>query len=120
MTNTVAGIAQSCFTSLMAATKTRRESKYEKAERLVAEGRYAMDPQSSPPEFWVGTCRGDHGNYAVFAFSDEFAAQPFVAHYLADVGIRGGRVGCTCRYGRQGSLCSHAIGAEELRTRGEK
>jgi hypothetical protein len=80
MTITVADVAQSCFTSLMAATKTRRESKYEKAERLVAEGRYAMDPQSSPPEFWVGTCRG----------------------------------------GRQGSLCSHAIGAEELRTRGEK
>jgi hypothetical protein len=85
-------------------------------------GRYQDPPREQVREGRApgGTCRGDHGNYAVFAFSDEFAAQPFVAHYLADVGIRGGRVGCTCRYGRQGSLCSHAIGAEELRTRGEK
>jgi hypothetical protein len=94
----------------MAATKTRRESKYEKAERLVAEGRYAMDPQSSPPEFWVGTCRGDHGNYAVFAVSEA---------YMERHGIAGGRIGCNCRYGRQGGLCSHAIGAEKLRKQGE-
>jgi hypothetical protein len=101
---------QSWFTYLMAATKIRRESTYQKAERLVSEDRYELDLRSSAPDFVVGTCRGDHGSYRVFAVSQEFMDRH---------GIVGGRVGCDCRYGRSRRLCSHAIGAEELRKQGE-
>lgn len=105
MTITLAHRVQAWFTLRMPATKSR-ESTYEKAERLVAQGRFQMMAPSAPPDFWVGSCRGDHGVYAVFAVSPEFMAQQ---------GLTGGRVGCTCRAGHRRVLCSHAQGAEELR-----
>lgn len=110
MTSALARSVQAWFTSRMPATKTRRESTYQKAERLVAKGRYTMDENSAPPAFWVGSCRGDHSTYAVFAISEEF---------MADNDLTGGRVGCTCPAGRRRVLCSHAQGAEELRKQGE-
>lgn len=110
MTSALAHRLQAWFTLCMPATKTRRESTYEKAERLVAEGRYTMQSPSAPPAFWVGSCRGDHGIYAVFAVSQDF---------MNANAITGGRVGCTCKAGRRRVLCSHAQGAEELRLRGE-
>lgn len=110
MTTTLAHRLQAWFTLRMPATKSRQETTYEKAERLVAQGRYAMQAPSVPPAFWVGTCRGDHGTYAVFAVSPIF---------MAEHRLEGGRVGCTCRAGRRRVLCSHAQGAEELRLQGE-
>lgn len=94
----------------MPATKTR-EDVYEKAARLVAQGRFQMMVPSNPPDFWVGTCLGDRGvTYACFAVSAEYAQAR---------GLTGGRVGCTCDAGRRLVLCKHALGAEELRLRGE-
>jgi hypothetical protein len=109
MTSALAHSMQAWFTSHMSATKTRRESTYEKAQRLVADGRYTMDSNSTPPDFWVGACRGDHGIYAVFAISPEF---------MEANNLTGGRAGCTCQSGFRRQLCSHAQGAEELRLQG--
>lgn len=90
----------------MPATKNRRETIEDKADRLVAEDRYEAIRTGADGAFWVGTCRGDHGRYPVFA----------IAQWFMDThGITGGRVGCNCRYGRPGGLCSHALGAEKLR-----
>ena len=114
MTNVIVTRMQSWFTSRMPATKTRksnRESIYDKAVRLIDDDRFQMQVPSAPPEFWVGTCLGDHGLYACFAVSQD---------YMDRHGLTGGRVGCTCEAGRRRRLCSHAIGAEELRTRGQQ
>lgn len=106
VTFTIATRAQSWFTSYMAATKTRRETIEDKADRMVAEGRYEALRVGAYGAFWVGDCRGDNGTYQVFA-----VAQWFMDRHS----VEGGRVGCNCRYGRPGRLCSHALGAEQLR-----
>lgn len=111
MTFTLARRVQSWFTQGMtssAPTKPRRETIEDKADRLVREGRFEMEPSSVVPSFWVGRVRGDHGTYAVFAISEQF---------MSDHGMDGGRVGCTCMAGRMGRLCSHALVAEEMRRR---
>jgi len=92
-------------------TKSKRESIYDKAERLVVEGRYEMVDTSRPPHFWVGWVRGDHGTYRAFAISEQM---------MADHAIAGGRVGCSCLAGATRKLCSHAVLAEEMRLRGGK
>lgn len=107
MTNTVAHRVQAWFTSRMPTTKSHRESTYEKAQRLIADDRFQVT-SAARGNFWVGTCQGDHGRYAVFAIAPE---------YMAEHGIEGGRIGCTCFANATDKLCSHAIGAEELRLR---
>jgi len=92
-------------------TKNRRESIYDKAERLVVQGRYEMIEHSRPPHFWVGWVRGDHGTYRSFAISQEMMDR----HNIED-----GRLGCECVAGATGHLCSHAVLAEEMRVRGGK
>ena len=112
MTITLAQVVQSWFTPLMAThapTKTNRETITQKAERMIAEGRYEVTRSAPNGAFWVGTCHGEHGDYQVFAVSQET---------MDKLNVTGGRVACSCRYGRGGKLCSHSTGAEMLRKAG--
>jgi hypothetical protein len=94
----------------MAATKNRRESITEKAQRLIADERYVAE--RATPEYWVGVVEGDTGRYAAFAISPEFMTRH---------GISGGRMGCTCLRARLSrKVCSHATMAEVLREREQR
>lgn len=117
MTNTVARRMQRCFTTGMEQltltpfiTKSRRETIYDKAERLMAEGGRVTTIAAHEGEYWLGTIKGDHGTYRACAVSPAYAEQ---------LGIDSGRISCRCRAGRQGKLCSHALIAEEMRKQGE-
>lgn len=117
MTSTVARCVQTWFTPRMtnsAPTKRRRETIEAKAERLVAEGSYTKMRAGVDGGFWVGTCQGDHGTYNVLAIAQWFMD----THGIAG-GDGNGLVGCDCRTGRNTRLCSHALGADKLRSRGE-
>lgn len=93
----------------MPATKTRRETIQEKAERFLSEPERVMTIRAERDDFWVGAVRGDHGTYQAFAVSQEFMDRHNIAL---------GRVGCRCRAGNRPTLCSHALVAEEMRKRG--
>jgi hypothetical protein len=114
MTSTVARRVKACFTTRMKQTapaKTKRETIYAKAERLMAEGGRVKTIAAHEGEYWLGTIKGDHGTYRACAVSPAYAEQ---------LGIDSGRISCRCRAGRQGKLCSHAIIAEEMRKQGER
>jgi hypothetical protein len=112
VTTTVAPVMQWCFTTCMAAitnTKSRRESIYEKADRICADPSRVEVVRAQGEDFWVGVVTGDNGRYPVFAISQEF---------MDDNGLSGGRIGCAGHRGAGRKLCSHAIVAEEMRKRG--
>lgn len=113
LTSPVVRRMQACFTTRMTTytpTRNRRESIYDKADRLLSEADRFQSTRSVRGVFWVGTVHGDHGSYVSFAVSPEF---------MDEHGISGGRVGCTCPSGRREQLCSHALCAEHLRKLGE-
>lgn len=114
MTSTVARRVKACFTTRMKQTapaKTKRETIYAKAERLMAEGGRVEAIRAEGTSFWIGIVRGDHGSYTTMAVSQEF---------MDLSGISGGRIGCNCRSGRKPQLCAHALMAEEMRLQGEQ
>jgi hypothetical protein len=101
---------QGCFTPPMLKT---RETIYEKAERILSDpARVITSENSDAPHWWTGRVVGDHGTYPAFAVSEEMKAR-------LELGATRGRIGCFCRAGVRGKLCSHAIVAEEMRRRGE-
>lgn len=89
--------------------RRRSETTYEKAERLASEPHRVTVVGADGDAYWVGVVTGDHDRYSVFAISPEC---------MAENGIEGGRVGCTCPAGRRRRLCAHALVAEEMRLRG--
>lgn len=110
MTITVAHRVQTWFTKRMTTFSPRkpsRETISDKADRLQEQGRYREAVNSFPPNFWVGTVMGDHGDHTAFAVSEEMAPR------MLDKGFA--RIGCNCRAGRTRRLCSHALLAERLR-----
>lgn len=111
MTTTIAHVLQMCFTNSMSTitrqTGRQREDVYTKAKRILSDpSRVQPAAQARPPRFWAGVVVGDHGRYAAFAIDPDF---------MAEHGITGGRIGCTCQAGWRGKLCSHMIVAEEMR-----
>ena len=113
MTITLAHRVQSWFTSRMPIPSTTQSKTEAKAERMIAEGRFEAIRVGAANAFWVGTCHGDHGDYEVFAISQDF---------MDRFNIKGGRIACNCRYGNRpvnNKPCSHALGAEMLRLAGE-
>jgi hypothetical protein len=111
MTIAFARYVQSWFTSRMTTTspKSKRESIFEKAERIASDPSRVAVIESDGTDFWVGAVRGDSGWYQAFAIDQAFMDRH---------GIEGGRVGCRCRAGNRPMLCSHALVAEEMRLRG--
>src|SRR3954464_15595065 len=109
MTSTVASRVQVWFTLAMNSTKSRRETITQKAERLIAQGRYTKTRAGVDGGLWIGTCEGDHDTYNVFAI-----AQWFMDTHGIEGGNGHGLVGCDCPSGRNVRLCSHSLGAEEL------
>jgi hypothetical protein len=110
MTTSLAQRLQTCFTSGMTTITSRRESKYDKAVRIISDpDRVIPSPNARPPHWWTGKVVGDHGTYHAFAVSPEIAEKNGLP----------GRLGCFCRAGEKSKLCSHALVAEEMRLRGE-
>lgn len=110
MTTELYRLVQTWFTSRMPATKTR-ESIYDKAQRILSDpARVRTSENASPPDYWTGNVVGDHGTYFVASMSSVFASL---------CGMRGARVACNCKRGRQAKLCSHMIVGEEMRRSGE-
>lgn len=107
---------QRCFTVLMenmsTITKRRgREDIYDKAKRILSDPtRVIASDHADAPDFWTGTVVGDTEAYVTFAVSAEMAEK---------VGLGNRRIGCMCKAGRRGRLCSHALIAEEMRKQGE-
>lgn len=93
----------------MPTTTRSRESIEDKAERLIADGRVETFYDDAP-RAWVGVVKGDHGRYAICAFSED---------YMAEIGKTGEpRMGCElCDAAKRRRLCSHAVVAEKMRTR---
>lgn len=92
-------------------TESRRESTYEKAERILSEPERVLTIERLRDDFWRGFVRGDHGIYEVIAASER------VRRMLAPTAK--GRVACTCRAGWRRQRCSHMLVGEEMRKRGE-
>lgn len=120
MTSTLAHSLQRWFTSVMPNTRTitrRRETTYDKAERILSDpARVITSATSDAPHWWKGQVVGDHGTYDAFAISEEMAA---LLNETYPEARNKGRVGCKCKAGWHGRLCSHMIVAEEMRLRGE-
>jgi hypothetical protein len=112
MTSALAHSVQAWFTLRMPATKTRRESTYEKAERILADPDRVETIERLRDDFWRGLVHGDHGIYEVVAASQRLKDR------LAPTAK--GRVACTCPRGWRRKACSHMIVGEEMRKRGEE
>jgi hypothetical protein len=95
----------------MPATKTRRETIYAKAERILSEPERIGTIERLNDDFWRGMVRGDHGVYEVIA----------VSQYVKDkfAPTAKGRLACTCQAGCRRKRCSHMLVAEEMRLKGE-
>lgn len=109
MTTSLAYIVKAWFTSTMPTTTRTRETISEKAERIATDPARTEAVLDNAPHVWAGKVHGDHGTYGAFAFSEDFKR-------MREIDLDG-RVGCTCRAGRVGRLCSHALVAERMRTR---
>lgn len=95
----------------MLTSRTRREDKYDKAQRILATPYAVTTIESHGSDFWLGYVVGDHGTYKVAAVSANYAE-------LLNQD-RDARLHCPCRAGQVGNLCSHAVVGEEMRLRGE-
>jgi hypothetical protein len=110
MTIMLAQWVQHWFTTRMPTQMRTAESIYQKARRISADESRVTAVLDNSPHAWIGTVRGDHKTYRVFALSS--------VTYPEIIDAAGGYLGCTCRAGRRGVLCSHAIVAE-MRRKGE-
>jgi hypothetical protein len=111
MTNILAQRMQTWFTTRMPATKTRRETIYAKAERILSEPERIGTIERLNDDVWRGMVRGDHGVYEVIA------ASPRLKDMFAPTAK--GRLACTCQAGWRRKRCSHMLVAEEMRLKGE-
>jgi hypothetical protein len=100
---------QTWFTTRMPATKTTRESIYDKAERILSDPSRVRTRTSANGAYWTGDVDGDTGTYQVVAVSPEIRSEWELP----------GTVACTCRAGRKPMRCSHMLVAEEMRLRNE-
>jgi hypothetical protein len=108
LTNTVARVVQWCFTTRMAATASR-ETIYDKSVRIAMDETRVHTIAANRDDFWLGTVDGDHGIYKVCAVSPEHAQT---------LGMSDDKLtSCTCKAGRRGKLCSHALVADDMRKR---
>jgi hypothetical protein len=107
MTITLAQWVQHWFTTRMPTQTRTSESIYEKADRINVDPTRVIAVLDNAPHAWIGIVKGDHKTYRVWSLSS--------VTYEEIVNQAGGYLGCDCRAGRRGVLCSHAIVAEKRR-----